>query len=109
VLVLNDPSARRGFAPIARLSYAINMLHFRLMMEIAFGDRTRTGLAALAAAGAGGGGLYLAVLPGVLWVASMAASVALAWGWHRFCDEHVRTFLESMLISRSTSVRRKAD
>ena len=50
----------RGFTPIARLSYPINMLHFRIMMEIAYRDITRTALADLA----GGGGSYRAFLPG---------------------------------------------
>jgi hypothetical protein len=67
----------RGFAPITRLSYPINMLHFRLIMEIAFGDRTRTALAALAT-GAGAGSSGVAFLldslagvaaVGVLWAA----------------------------------------
>ena len=74
----------RGFVPIARLSYAINMVHFRVLMELAYHHKARSDLAALVA-GAASGGSYPAFLPGsladfaavgVLWVAGMAASMA---------------------------------
>jgi peptidoglycan/LPS O-acetylase OafA/YrhL len=113
-----------GFAPVARLSYAINMVHFRVLMELAYLSPrqfkytlakllvwAKGGPAAVSAAGAAGAAGIAPVPAGfvavaALYVVGMAASVLLAWVFTSVIDGNLRWLLEKVLVSWWAPARR---